>query len=302
MFNDSGISTSSDKPELDTAEGSWDMDSQVDDHPDAWDVLKDPYSVGYGANGTLPFKILGTSADDEAAKPHVLSPPLMESLQNFFPYGITEANFWLKFSLIRDGASMHSLLQHIRGAKYTIIAIETSDGEVMGSFTGEPWRKNWSYYGSGESFLWKMRQPRSSECHSIIDQAQLESELDVYPWTGDNDCVQLCTHNTLAIGGGGGGTTAATAVRRTQEKDLNFSPQGDTTKEPSFGFGIAIDRQLLHGTSSHCATFGSPPLSRYHPDGSPFEILNLEVWTLTPAYSVEDAEKLELGMLFLSSQ
>jgi TLD len=293
MFNDSGLSTSSEKPELDTAEGSWDMDSQVDDHPDAWDVLKDPYSVGYGANGTLPFKILGTSANDESCKPHVLSPPLMESLQNFFPFGITEANFWLKFSLIRDGASMHSLLQHIRGAKYTIIAIETSDGEVMGSFTGEPWRKNWSYYGSGESFLWKMRQPRSTKCHSIIDQAHLESELDVYPWTGENDCVQLCTHNTIAVGGGG---------VKSQDIESKVSNKVNITEDPSFGFGIAIDRQLLHGTSSHCATFGSPPLSQYHPDASPFELMNLEVWTLTPAYSEEDAEKLELGMLFLASQ
>ena len=137
-------------------EESWDLDStDGNEHFDAWNVLKDEYAVGYGANNSLPFRILGTSADDVDAHPHVLSPPLMESLQNFFPYSISEDNFWLKYSLLRDGASMHTLLQHSRGAKYTIIALETVDGEVFGSFTADPWRKDWNYFGSGEAFLWE---------------------------------------------------------------------------------------------------------------------------------------------------
>ena len=67
-----------------------------------------------------------------------------------------------------------------------------------------------------------------------------------------------------------------------------------------WGFGLAIDRDLITGTSSHCATFGSPPLSIIH-DASPFEIVNIEVWTTTPCFSLDDAEKLELGKLFLQS-
>jgi len=261
---------------------SWEMDSHAsDEHFDAWKVLTDEYAVGYGANNSLPFLILGTSADDVDAHPHVLSPPLMESLQNFFPYSISEDNFWMKYSLLRDGASLHSLLQHSRGAKYTIIAIETVDGEVFGSFTADPWRKDWNYFGTGESFLWRMRQPRGTHCHSIIEQAQLESELDVYPWTGENNCVQLCTHEKLAVGGG-------TPINEKTEEGLVW------------GFGLALDRDLLHGTSSHCATFGSPPLSHIH-DVSPFEIVNIEVWTTTPCFRLEDAEKLELGKLFLQT-
>mmetsp|Transcript_23580 Transcript_23580/g.39015 ORF Transcript_23580/g.39015 Transcript_23580/m.39015 type:complete len:787 (-) Transcript_23580:382-2742(-) len=267
---------------------SWDMHSDMEERPDAWGVLKDPYAIGYGAHGSLPFRILGTSAMDQDSMPHVLSPPLMESLQNFFPFGVSEDNFWMKYSLIRDGASLHSMLQNIRGAKYTILAMETSDGEVFGSFTSEPWRKNWNYFGTGESFLWRMRQSRNTPCHSIIDQAQLESELDVFPWTGENNCVQLCTHDKIAVGGG---TT-------TSEKKEDPPPGG----EIAYGFGLAVGRDLHHGTSSHCATFGSPPLSKNHQDGSPFEIMNLEVWTLTPCYTLEDAEKLELGKLFLASQ
>jgi len=270
----------------DLEDRSWDMNSESE-HPNAWNVLKDPYSVGYGAEGTLPFRIFGTSADDESAQPHVLSPPLMESLQQFLPFEISEQNFWMKYSLLRDGASMLTLLQNARGAKNTILAIETSDGDVFGSFTSEPWRKSWRYFGTGESFLWRMRQSRKVACRSIIDQAQMESELDVYPWMGENNCVQLCTHDKIAIGGG---------TMSQEKKDEHAS-----VSEPAYGFGLAVDQDLHFGTSSHCATFGSPPLCKLSPS-DPFEIINLELWTLTPCADLEDAERLELGMLFLSSQ
>lgn len=279
---------------------SWEMDSDTEhndsSHHDAWNVLKDEYA---SEQGMLPFRILGTSVDDADSHPHVLSPPLMESLQNFVPYGISEDNYWMKYSLLRDGASMHTLLQYVRGAKHTILAIETSTGEVFGSFTSEPWRKNWNFFGTGESFLWRMRQSRTTPCYSVIDQAQLESELDVYPWTGDNNCVQMCTSDKLAVGGGeeeegGGGGVAGGSAAKWDKRD-------DGYERPVYGFGLALERNLLHGTSTHCATFGSPPLSREHPDGSPFEILNLEVWTFTPCRTLQAAEKLELGKLFLQS-
>jgi len=50
----------------------------------------------------IPFVILGTSVDDPAASPHVLSPPLMDALRPFLPYAIQQDNYWLKYSLLRD--------------------------------------------------------------------------------------------------------------------------------------------------------------------------------------------------------
>lgn len=66
------------------------------------------------------FKILGTNADDARAAPHVLSPPLMESLLNFVPERLMHDNLWLKFSLIRDGASLDILKKYCRAAKHTM--------------------------------------------------------------------------------------------------------------------------------------------------------------------------------------
>lgn len=271
---------------------SWLMDDEDDlDYYDSWKVLDDEYENGYGGGGTLPFVILGTSADDVDAHPHVLSPPLMESLQAFLPMSKSGDNFWMKYSLVRDGASMHTFLQHARGAKYSFLALETTDGEVFGAFTTEPWRKNWNYFGGGESFLWRMRHSRKEKCHSIIDQAHKESEIDVYPYSGENNCIQLCTHDKIGIGGGDGDATIA---ERVQHVD---SP----IKDYEWGFGLMLTSDLLSGTSSPCVTFRSPSLSFAHSDGSPFEIINLELWTLTPYANVEDAEKLELGKLFLES-
>jgi hypothetical protein len=269
--------------------GSWDLESSISAAVDAWGVLEDEYAEGYGAFNSLPFQILGTSANDIACHPHVLSPPLMESLQNFLPPSISDNNFWLKYSLVRDGASLPSLLRNIRGTRRTFIAIETVEGEVFGSFTSVPWRKNWNYFGNGESFLWRMRRSRCEKDaqHSILDQAKLESELEVYYWSGRNNLVQYCTHDMLAVGGG--------LLRDENRDDL-------PDKQPDMGgFGLAIDSDLLRGTSSPCATFQSPPLSKLHSNGSPFEILNMEVWTLTPCNSVAEAENIEMTALFLET-
>ena len=274
---------------------SWDLESSNSfGAANAWGVLEDEYAEG------VYFQILGTSANDVHCHPHVLSPPLMESLQNFFPPTVSDHNFWLKYSLVRDGASLPSLLRHIRGTKHTLIAIETVEGEVFGSFTSSPWRKNWNYYGNGESFLWRMRRSRSEKDaqHSVLDQAKLESELDVFQWTGSNDLVQYCSHDIMAIGGG--------SLREDNRDDgpdeqRDLPPQNPVfTNANKGGFGLAIDSELLRGTSSSCATFDSPPLSKFHPNG-PFEILNIEVWTLTPCANVREAENLEMMTLFLET-
>lgn len=114
-------------------------DIDMDWKHNIWNVLSDDCEeYGYGRR-SLPFQILGTSANDEASHPHCLSPPLMESLSNFLPYSLTHQNFWMKYSLVRDGASLFTLLQNVRASKHTLIALETTGGDVFGAFTSTPW-------------------------------------------------------------------------------------------------------------------------------------------------------------------
>jgi TLD len=242
---------------------------------------------------TLPFRVLGTSAEDKASHPHVLSPPLMEAIQAFVPISKTSDNFWMKYSMVRDGASLHTFLKYARGSQYSFLGLETVDGEVFGAFTTEPWQKTWSYFGGGESFLWKMRHSRRTKCHSIIDQAHLESEIDVYPYTGENHFIQFCTSRQIAVGGGSPDQTG------NFPRSPEVADEGSNIQDHAWGFGIALQGDLLHGSSSPCTTFGSPSLSETHNDGSLFEIINIELWSMTPFFTVEDAQKLELGKLFL---
>lgn len=273
---------------------SWMDDESEMDYYDSWKVIEDEYDNGYGGGGTLPFLILGTGADDVDAHPHVLSPPLMESLSAFMPLSKSGDSFWMKYSLVRDGASMHTFLQRARGAKFSFLAVETTDGEVFGAFTTEPWRKNWNYFGGHQSFLWRMRYSRQQKCCSIIDQAQKESEIDVFPFTGDNNCVQLCTHDKIAVGGGD-------PIELSPSFDKNLPDCPSPIKDHEWGFGLSLDSDLLSGTTSPCITFRSPSLSKIHSDGTSFEIINVELWTLTPCITEEEAEKLELGKLFLEA-
>ena len=192
-----------------------------------------------------------------------------EALRGFLPFGVSEENFWLKFVLHQHGTSLLSLLDRIRASRHTLICVETDDGSIFGSFTSSPWRirsTDEGWYGTGEAFLFRFEG----------------GKLEVYPFTGSDDLVQYCTEQMIAIGGGDWHG----------HEDEDVSPYGK--KEPN-GIGIMIDADLGGGESNSCATFANPKLSLQNE----FRILRLEVWTLTPCMSIQQAERLELHKLFV---
>ena len=151
-------------------------------------------------------------------------------------------------------------------------------------------QRNRTYFGNVESFLWRMKQSRLTPCSSILDQAVLESELEVFPATDANDYYQLCLSNMIAVGGG-----------EIDGCEIESSYHSESMRSIGDDFGLCIDGDLLSGSSSPCATFNNNCLSnRKVSDGSDiFQIANLEVWTLTPCSNVDEAEKLEMGLMFL---
>mmetsp|Transcript_3770 Transcript_3770/g.6832 ORF Transcript_3770/g.6832 Transcript_3770/m.6832 type:complete len:524 (-) Transcript_3770:108-1679(-) len=233
----------------------------------------------------LPFSILATSANDEACQPHVLSPPMMDALRPHLPFAVQFDNFWLKYSMIRDGASMRSLLQHVRSSARTILAIETMEGEVFGAFTSSPWRPHGhDYYGSGEAFVWRLAQSRATTCATVQDQIWLERQIQVFPWSGENRNVQSLVNaddSPLILGGGGA------------EPKTSINNDDNNNNE---GLALAIDATLSKGTSDKCLTFHSPALVK---STDVFDIANIEVWTLTPVENVNQAEQLELSRQFV---
>jgi TLD len=285
---------------------SWDSQEDADHLKfDAWEVLRDEYASDFGFNFTSPpsknttsgnavddlpnyFQILGTSALDITIQPHVMSPPMMDALMSFLPDSIIGQNFWLRFSLIRDGASLDTMKRYVRAAECTILAIETRNGDVFGSFTSSPWHNHHGFFGSAPAFVWKMRHSRRTKCISLFDQAQLESEIDVYLAQGGRGVhTQVCRHDMIAVGGDENlivNLADFNSIREVADKS---------------GFAFCLDSDLLRGTTSRSQTFHNPSLCGPGNKSEVFEVAGLEVWSLTPCFSVEAAEKLEMTKFFI---
>jgi hypothetical protein len=278
-------------------------------HFDAWQVLKDEYASDFGfdysPDGAMPsedetemepntFKILGTSAEEQSAHPHVLSPPLMDAIINFVPEHLKGQNLWNKFSLVRDGASLETFKRYARASKDTILSIETTRGQVFGCYASTPWRTAPMFYGGSPSFVFRMRHNRNTPCHSLVEQAQMEGEIDVFFFLEDGQKPQLCTHDMIGVGEG------------SLQKYDSYGEITETTEEAevrtgkNYGFALALNDDLLSGTTSNCSSYKNPCLVDANSHGEPFEVLNLELWTFTPCFSLESAEKLEMTQFFVS--
>jgi TLD len=294
------------------------------------------------SSSTVPFKILGTYGSDATCHPHVLSPPLMEALLNFCPEAAavgmasssvgaatttttttTTANFWLKYSRVRDGGNLAQLLRQVRASTYTIVAVETSTGHVLGSFTSHPWRLSSKWYGGNDSqrkysdgpsngaadleassFVWKMRHPRClvgstspvskspspTLRRSIVEQVCQESEIQVFPIRSSSDAAVECDAVQSC--------SLTHGLRLGQNELRHLSPKHRLSGE-HLGHALAIAPDLLTGSTSTSETFGNPCLTNEALRGEAFDIVNVEVWTLTPHGTIAEAERRELARLFL---
>ena len=167
------------------------------------------------------------------------------------------------------------------------------DGDVLGSFTSSPWRVNGhAYYGSGEAFLWRLSKSRLTYCQDCRQQKQLESEIEVYGWSGSNRNIQLLpTYDSdLALGGG-----------PPDHVDDDSSPgnlvKDDRHNDKYWGFGLVLSNDLSRGTSEFSVTFNNPTLPTTSKEV--FEVANVEVWTLTPVEDEKQAEMLEMSRQFV---
>ena len=252
------------------------------------------------------FTILGTNHDDTECHPHVLYPLQMDCLQSFLPDTKKGQSFWLKYSLVRDGASTISFLKQVRASPYTLLAIETVDGDVFGGFFSNAWTVQSGYFGTGESFLWRMKttrkvlgidsevDPPSSSSNldegSLLEQIERESDLEVFPSEiyYANNYFQLCGQDKIAAGGG-----TASVPQDFGGDDRTYAPH-----EIGFGIHLGGDGCLLQGSSAASLTYRNPPLAVSHADGSAFEVLNMEAWGFTPCQTEEDARVLEYKNMF----
>ncbi|KZT05112.1 TLD-domain-containing protein [Laetiporus sulphureus 93-53] len=122
----------------------------------------------------------------------VLTVEVADMLRPHFPALARLPRIWsLLYSLDQHGISLNTLYarcqSHVGGA---LLVIRDSGDTLFGAWMGEGIHPSkGSYYGSGESFLWKLPP---------------DQRLRIYKWTGKNDYVALCEPEYLSFGGGEG--------------------------------------------------------------------------------------------------
>jgi hypothetical protein len=166
---------------------------------------------------------------------------------------------------------------YARASKDNILAIETTKGDVFGVYTSSPWRTSPTLYGGDPSFVWKMRYNRNSPCHSLIEQATLESEIDVYFLLESGARVQLCTHDRIGVGVGN--------MNHYDSMGNCIETEEDEEKRngKNYGFAICLEDDLLSGTTSRSACYKSPCFVDPDSNGEPFEV-SIEVTSTENIY------------------
>ncbi|KAF8512090.1 TLD-domain-containing protein [Hysterangium stoloniferum] len=125
----------------------------------------------------------------------ILTSEHAEQLRASLPALPRLAKSWsLLYSMDQHGVSLHTFYARCAvKTSGTLIAIRDSENYILGAWLSEAVRISpGAYYGSGESFLWRIR-PCSGE-----------SGVEIYKWTGKNDYVALCEADFISFGGGEG--------------------------------------------------------------------------------------------------
>ena len=123
----------------------------------------------------------------------------------------------------------------------------------------------------------------------------MEREIEVYPYLHNKDFIQVCKSDRLS-GGGGTGDTIDT---------YSILPDFDEDNEVEYhdlGPAIYLTKRFCKERRARRVTFCSPALCPKHANGSLFEIINIEIWTLTPVINLEKLNKLNADSCFLQNK
>jgi len=124
-----------------------------------------------------------------------------------------------------------------------VLVVRDVDEAVFGAYVSEGLKRSDTYYGTGESFLWRAEPFKP-------DDIRLGSCCKIYRWTGNNSYNVLSGDDFISVGGGDG------------------------------HYGLWIDAAMDHCVSAPCPTFNNEILCTHTSDekeGS-VAVLTLEVW------------------------
>lgn len=139
----------------------------------------------------------GTSDDDDddedaglelSHESKVIDLSLAKKLRKEFPYRFRSYSKWdLLFSTELHGSSVGTFFNRTGWRSPTLLLVMDETRAVFGAFCSAPWEMHYSYFGTGECFVWKAEEDR----------------LQIYRWGMQNDMFQLAhKKDGIAVGGG----------------------------------------------------------------------------------------------------
>lgn len=146
-----------------------------------------------------PVPLYGNMKDDDdfivetSEESKIISVESMKGISSHMPLRHRQKRWTLLYSTLRDGISMQTLLRKSKGKAPTILIIRDMNKYVFGAFCSESWRISSRYYGTGETFIFKV-EPEPAVWHWWWKKSS-EVQNDFFMWG---------SHEAIAVGGAGG--------------------------------------------------------------------------------------------------
>jgi hypothetical protein len=204
----------------------------------------------------------------------ILNSYICNAIYHSFPKRLRiKRSLTLLYSLQNHGSSLSTFYERSNAGYGTaqVLVIKDDNDNIFGCFTAEPFKINNGFYGTGESFLFKVQKPktlgrrknfginrvRSKDSAMGDDGGAQNGEVKIFPWAKTNYLFINSTNEYVAVGSGRG------------------------------KFGIWCDGQFQRGQSYPTETFHNECLA----GSEQFNIVNVELWTFTSQIQREFLKK-----------
>lgn len=160
-------------------------------------VESEPVPTG---NRAEPLPLLSPSVEIEdiplpsvSEESNLVSLDDMRLIASHMPLRHRTKKWTLLYSTLRDGISMQTLLRKSKGKHPTVLIVRDMSKNVFGAFCSESWRISSRYYGTGETFVFRV-DPEPAVWHWWWKKSS-EIQNDFFMWG---------SHDAIAVGGAGG--------------------------------------------------------------------------------------------------
>jgi hypothetical protein len=131
-------------------------------------------------------RLIGITSSDILANSALTTGDLIEKLETHLPPHFQGYDWKLLYNLSHDGSCLDILMHKVDKQKGSIILIETTSGKIFGAFAPVAWKKEATYYGKGEAFVFICAP-----------------EFQRFTWKRTNTMFMMSNNKGIGMGGGG---------------------------------------------------------------------------------------------------